>query len=60
MEVHSDKTHIIYVQAKYLTTSSLEREGIVTRDGESIGILPASFRIHKQILNIMGIIAMTI
>jgi hypothetical protein len=33
MEVHSEKTPIIYVQAKYLTTSSLEREVTVTRDG---------------------------
>jgi diacylglycerol kinase family enzyme len=54
MEVHSDKTHIIYVQAKYITTSSLDREVTVTRDGEPIGILPVSFRIHKQILNIMA------
>jgi diacylglycerol kinase family enzyme len=54
MEVHSGKTHIIYVQAKYITTSSLDREVTVTRDGEPIGILPVSFRIHKQILNIMA------
>ena len=52
MEGHSDKTHIIYVQAKYLTTSSLDREVTVTSDGEPIGIVPASFRVYQQILNI--------
>ena len=53
MEMNSDKTHIIYVQTKYITTSSLDREVTVTSEDEPIGILPASFRIHKQILNIM-------
>ena len=53
MEDHSDKTHIIYEQAKNIAMSSLDREVTVTSDGEPIGILPATFRIHKQILNIM-------
>ena len=52
-EEHSDKTHIIYEQAKNIAMSSLDREVTVTSDGEPIGILPATFRIHKQILNIM-------
>lgn len=53
MEDHSDKTHIIYEQAKNIAMSSLDREVTVTSDGEPIGILPATFRIHKQILNII-------
>jgi diacylglycerol kinase (ATP) len=53
MEDHSDKTHIIYEQAKNIELSSLNREVTVTNDGEPIGILPATFRIHKQILNIL-------
>jgi diacylglycerol kinase (ATP) len=52
-EDHSGKTHIIYEQAKNIAMISLDREVTVTSDGEPIGILPATFRIHKQILNIM-------
>ena len=52
-ENHSDKTNLIYEQAKNITMVSLDREVTVTSDGEPIGILPASFRIHKHILNIM-------
>ena len=53
MEDHYDKSNIVYEQAKNITMISYEREVTVTSDGEPIGILPASFRVHKQILNIM-------
>ncbi len=53
MEDHYNKSNIVYEQAKNITMISYDREVTVTSDGEPIGILPASFRVHKQILNIM-------
>lgn len=53
MEDHSDKQNIIYEQAKTISIRSLDREVIVSIDGEPIGNLPASFYIHKRILNVL-------
>ena len=53
MEDHYNKSNIVYEQAKNITMISYDREVTVTSDGEPIGILPASFRVHKKILNIM-------
>lgn len=53
MEDHSDKQNIIYEQAKTISIRSLDREVTVSIDGEPIGNLPASFHIHKRILNVL-------
>jgi YegS/Rv2252/BmrU family lipid kinase len=52
-EDHSDKQNIIYEQAKTISIRSLDREVTVSIDGEPIGNLPASFHIHKRILNVL-------
>lgn len=53
MEDHSDKQNIIYQQAKTISIRSLDREITVSIDGEPIGNLPASFHIHKRVLNVL-------
>ena len=53
MEDHSDKENIIYEQAKTISIRSLDREITLSLDGEPVGNLPASFHIHKRVLNVL-------
>ena len=53
IEDHSDKQNVIYQQAKTISIRSFDREITVSIDGEPIGNLPASFHIHKRVLNVL-------
>ena len=47
-----EKNNIFYMQTKKISIKSKERDITVTLDGESIGILPATFQVYQNALSI--------
>ena len=54
-EEYTDDGNILYTRAKKVSMKSVEQEKkdvTVVIDGESIGILPATFQVHSNALNL--------
>ncbi len=47
-----EKNDIFYIQAKKVSIKLKERDISVTLDGEPIGILPATFQVYQNALNV--------
>jgi diacylglycerol kinase family enzyme len=50
---YTDEVNVFYKQAKKVSIMSKEREVTVAIDGEPIGILPATFQVNRNPLNVI-------
>lgn len=50
---YSNEGDIFYLQAKKVSIISKERDVTVAVDGESAGVLPATFQVIKNALNLL-------
>jgi diacylglycerol kinase family enzyme len=50
---YSNDDNILYAQARRITIKSKERDVTVTIDGEPVGILPVTFQVIPEALNVV-------